>query len=153
MWSQLSWLHRTRRQGLHYTSGTKRKHFAALSSPRPCWRWLQLQPSCGPPRFYIAPVVFKHQTRIALRDIPRHGFGLITYRRRYQVLGLHQSTELVCRWRGMQPALPYNEPDFRTGLPTSRHGTGYLNTWPQPTLEPLWVRAVHASNWWILMCH
>ena len=32
-----------------YTSGTKRKHFAALSSPRPCWRWLQLQPSCGPP--------------------------------------------------------------------------------------------------------
>ena len=30
-----------------YTSGTKRKHFAALSSPRPCWRWLQLQPSCG----------------------------------------------------------------------------------------------------------
>ena len=32
-----------------YTSGTKRKHFAALFSPRPCWRWLQLQPSCGPP--------------------------------------------------------------------------------------------------------
>ena len=31
------------------TSGTKRKHFAALSSPRPCWRWLQLQPSCGSP--------------------------------------------------------------------------------------------------------
>ena len=27
-----------------YTSGTKRKHFAALSSPRPWWRWLQLQP-------------------------------------------------------------------------------------------------------------
>ena len=26
-----------------YTSGTKRKHFAALSSPRPWWRWLQLQ--------------------------------------------------------------------------------------------------------------
>ena len=30
-----------------YTSGTKRKHFAVLSSPRPCWRWLQLQP-CSP---------------------------------------------------------------------------------------------------------
>ena len=30
-----------------FTSGTKRKHFAALSSPRPCWRWLQLQPSYG----------------------------------------------------------------------------------------------------------
>ena len=30
-----------------YTSGTKRNHFAALSSPRPWWRWLQLQPSCG----------------------------------------------------------------------------------------------------------
>ena len=34
-----------------YTSGTKRKHFAALSSPRPCWRWLQLQPSCGSPQW------------------------------------------------------------------------------------------------------
>ena len=33
-----------------YTSGTKRKHFAALSSPRPWWRWLQLQPSCGSPQ-------------------------------------------------------------------------------------------------------
>ena len=32
-----------------YTSDTKRKHFAALSSPRPWWRWLQLQPSCGSP--------------------------------------------------------------------------------------------------------
>ena len=36
---------------LGYTSGTKRKHFAALSSPRPCWRWLQLQPSCGSPQW------------------------------------------------------------------------------------------------------
>ena len=27
-----------------YTSGTKQKHFAALSSPRLWWRWLQLQP-------------------------------------------------------------------------------------------------------------
>ena len=35
-----------------YMSGTKRKHFAALSSPRPCWRWLQLQPSCGSPQCY-----------------------------------------------------------------------------------------------------
>ena len=33
-----------------YTSGTNRKHFAALSSPRPWWRWLQLQPSCGSPQ-------------------------------------------------------------------------------------------------------
>ena len=33
-----------------YTSGTKRKHFAALSSPWPWWRWLQLQPSCGSPQ-------------------------------------------------------------------------------------------------------
>ena len=30
-----------------YTSGPKRKHFAALSSPRPWWQWLQLQSSCG----------------------------------------------------------------------------------------------------------
>ena len=41
-----------------YRSGVKRKHFAALSSPRPCWRWLQLQPSCGSPQwisiFHIA---------------------------------------------------------------------------------------------------
>ena len=36
-----------------YTSGTKRKHFAALSSPRPCWRWLQLQPSCGSPQWLV----------------------------------------------------------------------------------------------------
>ena len=34
-----------------YTSGTQRKYFAALSSPRPCWRWLQLQPSCGSPQW------------------------------------------------------------------------------------------------------
>ena len=33
------------------TSGTKRKHFAALSLPRPWWRWLQLQPSCGSPQW------------------------------------------------------------------------------------------------------
>ena len=32
------------------TSGTKRKHFAALPSPRPWWWWLQLQPSCGSPQ-------------------------------------------------------------------------------------------------------
>ena len=36
-----------------YTSGTKRKHFAALSLPRPWWRWLQLQPSCGSPQWYL----------------------------------------------------------------------------------------------------
>ena len=35
-----------------YTSGTKRKHFAALSSSRPWWRWLQLQPSCGSPQWW-----------------------------------------------------------------------------------------------------
>ena len=34
-----------------YTNGTKRKHFAALYSPRSCWRWLQLQPSCGSPQW------------------------------------------------------------------------------------------------------
>ena len=34
-----------------YTSGTKRKRFAALSSPRPWWRWLQL-PSCGSPQWW-----------------------------------------------------------------------------------------------------
>ena len=35
-----------------YTSGTKRNHFAAfLPAPRPCWRWLPLQPSCGSPQW------------------------------------------------------------------------------------------------------
>ena len=33
-----------------YTSGTKRKHFAALSSPWSCWQWLQLKTSCGSPQ-------------------------------------------------------------------------------------------------------
>ena len=33
-----------------YTSGTKRKHFAGLSSPWPCWQWLQLKTSCGSPQ-------------------------------------------------------------------------------------------------------
>ena len=42
-----------------YTSGTKRKHFAALSSPRPCWRWLQLQPSCGSPQCIVVTRVTK----------------------------------------------------------------------------------------------
>ena len=58
-----------------YTSGTKRKHFAALSSPRPCWRWLQLQPSCGSPQwewyllcnfFYIQWLQCKFGTQIIL---------------------------------------------------------------------------------------
>ena len=51
-----------------YTSGTKRKHFAALSSPRPCWRWLQLQPSCGPPQCIVgsdnSPSLSGHQAII-----------------------------------------------------------------------------------------
>ena len=38
-----------------YTSVTKRKHFAALSSPRSCWRWFQLQPSCGSPSVCVNP--------------------------------------------------------------------------------------------------
>ena len=41
-----------------YTSGTKRKHFAALSSPRPWWRWLQLQPSCGSPQWSWVNAVY-----------------------------------------------------------------------------------------------
>ena len=41
-----------------YTSGTKQKHFAELSSPRPCWRWLQLQPSCGSPQWYLVSKYF-----------------------------------------------------------------------------------------------
>ena len=37
-------------------------------------------------------------------------------------------------------ALPYNEPDYRTCNPTSRHGTGFTYTCPRPTVEPLWSR-------------
>ena len=43
-----------------YTSRTKRKHFAVLSSLRPWWRWLQLQPSCGsPPVLLCNPRTFQ----------------------------------------------------------------------------------------------
>ena len=52
-----------------YTSGTKRKHFAALSSPRPCWRWLQLQPSCGSPQWICA-----HQLTARSPLVHRHPF-------------------------------------------------------------------------------
>ena len=34
------------------------KNFAALSSPRPCWRWLQLQPSCGSPQWLFVGGMF-----------------------------------------------------------------------------------------------
>ena len=44
------------------TSGTKRKHFAARSSSRPCWRWLQLQPSCGSPQWMGLSVVLSNTT-------------------------------------------------------------------------------------------
>ena len=57
-----------------------------------------------------------------------------------QEFGLQQSTELVCRRRGMHLALPNNEPDYLTCNPTSRHGTGYTFTWHRPTVEPLWDR-------------
>ena len=49
-----------------YTSGTKRKHFAALSSPRPCWRWLQLQPSCGSPQWHGIIVTIEIGNRVAI---------------------------------------------------------------------------------------
>ena len=42
-----------------YLSGAKRKHFTALSSPRPCWRWLQLQPLCGFPQWSVDSEVDK----------------------------------------------------------------------------------------------
>ena len=43
----------------------------------------------------------------------------------------------------MQLALLYNEPDYLTCNPTSRHGTGYTFTWPRPTVEPVWLQATH----------
>ena len=41
-----------------YTSGTKRKHFAALFLLRPWWRWLQLQPSCAFPQWNWWAVIY-----------------------------------------------------------------------------------------------
>ena len=65
-----------------------------------------------------------------------------TYFRRCQEFGLQQSTELVCRRRGMQLALSYNEPDYLTRNPTSQHGSGYTFTWCRPTVEPVWSRTI-----------
>ena len=64
-----------------YTSGTKRKHFAVLSSLRPWWRWLQLQPSCGSPQWCCATQELfriKHNTyvRILRWLIHRFRWGL-----------------------------------------------------------------------------
>ena len=42
-----------------HTSGTMGKHFAALSLSRPCWQWLQLQPSCSSPQ---CAVQFREKT-------------------------------------------------------------------------------------------
>ena len=39
----------------------------------------------------------------------------------------------------MQLALLYSELDYLTYNPTNRHGTGYTFTWPQPTVEPVWL--------------
>ena len=56
-----------------YTSATKRKHFAALSSPRPCWRWLQLQPSCGSPQWHwVTLVMMVHYDVIKWKHFPRY---------------------------------------------------------------------------------
>ena len=65
-----------------------------------------------------------------------------TYFRRCQEFGLQQSTELVCRRRGMQLALTCNEPDYLTRNPTSQHGSGYTFTWCRPTVEPVWSRTI-----------
>ena len=47
-----------------YTSGTKRKHFAALSSPRPCWQWLQLLTSCGSPQWWSGIMLYTTTSNI-----------------------------------------------------------------------------------------
>ena len=49
----------------------------------------------------------------------------------------------------MQLALLYNELDYLTYNPTSRHGTGYTFTWPRPTVEPVWIR-VEGWGCWVL---
>ena len=66
----------------------------------------------------------------------------------YESGGIFPTSSAVARSRflagvaitniSMQLALPYNEPDYLTCNPTSRHGTGYTFTWPRPTVEPLW---------------
>ena len=62
------------------------------------------------------------------------------YHWRCQEFALQQ---FVCKQRGMQLALPYNEPDYRTCNPTSRDGTDYTNTWLRPTVE-----APTSWQWW-----
>ena len=40
-------------------------------------------------------------------------------------------------WTRLQAERHYNEPDYLTCNPTSRHGTGYTFTWHRPTVEPV----------------
>ena len=74
-----------------YTSGTKRKHFAALSSPRPCWRWLQLQPSCGSPQWECARwmllYLFQLLTQVLswLLDTDVHRDSILHYHSLYRI--------------------------------------------------------------------
>ena len=89
-----------------YTSGTKRKHFAALSSPRPYWRWLQLQPSCGSPQW--------------IRVMACHLFELssITH---HLVLGCGLfDTINISLWRNMTPDILINV-SSGNGLSPVRH--------------------------------
>ena len=52
----------------------------------------------------------------------------------------------------MQLALPYNEPDYLTCNPTSRHGTGYTFTWPSLQLSPCGFQLQLANSWHLVSC-
>ena len=60
-----------------FTSGIKQKHFAVLSAPRPCWRWLQLQRSCGSPQWYWH-IIHYHYYRILHPPLPRN-LSMVSY--------------------------------------------------------------------------
>ena len=85
-----------------YTSGTKRKHFAALSSPRPCWRWLQLQPSCGSPQWH--DMQHKHDLEwispmaVELQHLQQQGEGpyLVAHGRPLSLDGPSGELPLLC---------------------------------------------------------
>ena len=86
-----------------YTSGTKRKHFAALSSPRPCWRWLQLQPSCGCPQWVGYPTSYPPPITIKIWKIFSESFtNSIWYSG--LILGLHPMRDGVTSQRRLSLA-------------------------------------------------
>ena len=118
---------------LYYGSYTQLKHDIGH------WR-RSIEPAL---QFYIAPVVFKPQSRVALRDLPRSGFGYylspalpriwapaVNWAR---LKAERHATGVALQWT----RLLHIQPDWPT------YGTSYTFTWPQPTVEPTWKGPLH----------